>query len=94
MPDLDGIAAIERLPSDAKILVLTTFSGDAQVYAAFRAGASGYLLKTAPPEQLVTAVRTVAAGDAPARPTHHPETDSGRGVRAFTRSAARPRCRR
>ena len=64
MPNLDGIAAIERLPADAKVLVLTTFSGDGQVYAALRAGASGYLLKTAPPEQLVTAVRTVAAGDA------------------------------
>lgn len=49
MPNLDGIAAIERLPADAKVLVLTTFSGDAQVYAALRAGASGYLLKTAPP---------------------------------------------
>ena len=44
--------------------MLTTFSGDAQVYSALRAGASGYLLKTAPPEQLVAAVRTVAAGDA------------------------------
>jgi DNA-binding NarL/FixJ family response regulator len=64
MPNLDGIAAIERLPTDAKVLVLTTFSGDAQVYAALRAGASGYLLKTAPPEQLVAAVRTVAGGDA------------------------------
>jgi DNA-binding NarL/FixJ family response regulator len=64
MPNLDGIAAIERLPTDAKVLVLTTFSADAQVYAALRAGASGYLLKTAPPEQLVAAVRTVAAGDA------------------------------
>jgi DNA-binding NarL/FixJ family response regulator len=64
MPNLDGIAAIERLPADAKVLVLTTFSADAQVYAALRAGASGYLLKTAPPEQLVAAVRTIAAGDA------------------------------
>ena len=64
MPSLDGIAAIERLPVEAKVLVLTTFSGDGQVYAALRAGASGYLLKTAPPEQLVAAVRTIAAGDA------------------------------
>jgi DNA-binding NarL/FixJ family response regulator len=64
MPHLDGIAAIERLPAATKVLVLTTFSGDAQIYAALRAGASGYLLKTAPPEQLVAAVRTVAAGDA------------------------------
>jgi DNA-binding NarL/FixJ family response regulator len=64
MPNLDGIGAIERLPAEAKVLVLTTFSGDAQVYAALRAGASGYLLKTAPPEQLVAAVRTIAAGDA------------------------------
>jgi DNA-binding NarL/FixJ family response regulator len=64
MPNLDGIAAIERLPAGAKVLVLTTFSADAQVYSALRAGASGYLLKTAPPEQLVAAVRTVASGDA------------------------------
>ena len=44
--------------------MLTTFSDDALVYAALRAGAGGYLLKTAPPEQLINAVRAVAAGDA------------------------------
>jgi DNA-binding NarL/FixJ family response regulator len=64
MPTMDGIQAIGELPRATKVLVLTTFSEDALVYSALRAGASGYLLKTAPPEQLINAVRTVAAGDA------------------------------
>lgn len=64
MPTMDGIEAIRALPRTTKVLVLTTFSEDTLVYAALRAGAGGYLLKTAPPEQLITAVRTVAAGDA------------------------------
>ncbi|WP_375479052.1 response regulator [uncultured Jatrophihabitans sp.] len=64
MPTLDGIQAIRALPSTTKVLVLTTFSEDALIYSALRAGASGYLLKTAPPDQLVTAVRAVAAGEA------------------------------
>ncbi|MBO1754389.1 response regulator transcription factor [Allobranchiibius sp. CTAmp26] len=64
MPTMDGIEAIRALPRATKALVLTTFSDDALVYAALRAGASGYLLKTAPPEHLVGAVRSVAAGDA------------------------------
>ena len=53
-----------QLPAGTKILVLTTFSSDTQVYAALRTGASGYLLKAAPPEQLVAELRIVAAGDA------------------------------
>jgi DNA-binding NarL/FixJ family response regulator len=64
MPTMSGIQAIGELPTDVKVLVLTTFSDDALVYSALRAGASGYLLKTAPPEQLINAIRTVAAGDA------------------------------
>lgn len=64
MPQMDGIAAIPRLPAATKALVLTTFSEDALVQAALRAGASGYLLKTSPPEQLLSAVRSVAAGEA------------------------------
>ena len=64
MPIMDGIEAIQKLPSSTKVLVLTTFSEDDLVYAALRAGASGYLLKTSPPQQLIDAVRTVAAGDA------------------------------
>jgi DNA-binding NarL/FixJ family response regulator len=67
MPVLDGIAATrEILATDGatcRVLVLTTFDLDEYVYGALAAGASGFLLKDAPPEQLVTAIRTVAAGD-------------------------------
>jgi DNA-binding NarL/FixJ family response regulator len=64
MPTMDGLEAIAKLPRAVKVLVLTTFSDDHLIYAALHAGASGYLLKTAPPQQLIDAVRTVAAGDA------------------------------
>jgi DNA-binding NarL/FixJ family response regulator len=67
MPGLDGIQAARRLLAavpGARVLVLTTFDLDEYVVDAFRAGASGFLLKTAPPQQLVAAVRTVCAGDA------------------------------
>jgi DNA-binding NarL/FixJ family response regulator len=64
MPRMDGVEAVRRMPTGTRALVLTTFGGDEQVYAALKAGASGYLLKTAPPETLIAAVRTVAAGDA------------------------------
>ena len=67
MPELDGIEATRRLRQadvDARVLVLTTFDLDEYVYGAMRAGASGFLLKDAPREQLVTAIRTVARGEA------------------------------
>jgi DNA-binding NarL/FixJ family response regulator len=69
MPVLDGIAATRRIcaaPGDAgpRVLVLTTFDLDDYVYDALQAGASGFLLKDAPPETLFEAVRVVAAGDA------------------------------
>ena len=69
MPVLDGIAATRRLLGDARaagtrVLVLTTFHLDDYVYDALRAGASGFLLKDATPEQVLTAVRTLAAGEA------------------------------
>ncbi len=67
MPVLDGVATTRQLAqagSATRVLVLTTFGGEQFVYAALRAGASGFLLKTAPPERLVAAIRTVAAGDA------------------------------
>jgi DNA-binding NarL/FixJ family response regulator len=67
MPELDGLETTRRLlgrdPS-AKVLVLTTFDLDDYVYEAIRAGASGFLLKSAPPQQLVAGIRTVMAGDA------------------------------
>ena len=67
MPALDGIEATRRLLAAlpaARVLILTTFDLDEYVVDAFRAGASGFLLKTAPPQQLVAAVRTVQEGDA------------------------------
>ncbi|NYJ04151.1 response regulator [Petropleomorpha daqingensis] len=68
MPRLDGIAAtralLERHSSPARVLVLTTFNQEAYVYDALRAGASGFLLKSAPPRELAGAIRTVAVGDA------------------------------
>jgi DNA-binding NarL/FixJ family response regulator len=72
MPGLDGLEATRRIVADgaaARILVLTTFDVDEYVYEAMKAGASGFLLKTAPPRQLSEAVRTVAAGDALLAPT-------------------------
>ncbi|GAA0796710.1 response regulator [Spirilliplanes yamanashiensis] len=67
MPTMDGIEAtrrIRRTEPAPRILILTTFDLDEYVYDALRAGASGFLLKDAPPGQLAEAVRTVAAGDA------------------------------
>jgi DNA-binding NarL/FixJ family response regulator len=67
MPVLDGITATSTLlarPSPPRVLVLTTFDLDEYVYAALKAGASGFLLKNAPRDQLLHAVRAVAAGDA------------------------------
>jgi DNA-binding NarL/FixJ family response regulator len=67
MPVLDGIAATRRVVSEGlptRVLVLTTFDQDAVVYEAMKAGASGFLLKSAPPARLVDAVRVVAEGDA------------------------------
>ncbi|MFJ5229720.1 response regulator [Kitasatospora sp. NPDC088391] len=67
MPVLDGVAATRELAAGcpgARVLVLTTFELDAYVFAAVRAGAAGFLLKRSPPELLLEAVRTVAAGEA------------------------------
>jgi DNA-binding NarL/FixJ family response regulator len=67
MPELDGLEATRRIiagDDTARILVLTTFGLDEYVYEALRAGASGFVLKDDPPEQLIAAVRTVAGGDA------------------------------
>lgn len=67
MPDLDGISAtreVLRLAPRTKVLILTTFEQDDYIFGALRAGASGFLLKRARPEELIAAVHTVAAGDA------------------------------
>ncbi|HEY3947222.1 MAG TPA: response regulator transcription factor [Solirubrobacteraceae bacterium] len=67
MPGTDGIEATRRMPNQ-KVLILTTFGLDDYIIEALRAGASGFLLKDAPVEELVRAVRTVAAGDAQLSP--------------------------
>ena len=69
MPVLDGIEATRRITADpgtsgVRVLVLTTFDVDEYVFAALRAGASGFLLKDVTPEELLTAIRVVAAGEA------------------------------
>jgi DNA-binding NarL/FixJ family response regulator len=67
MPRMDGIEAtrqITALPSSPRVIVLTTFDLDEYVISAIGAGASGFLLKDAPPEEMLSAVRTVFAGDA------------------------------
>lgn len=74
MPTLDGIEATRRITSDKsirspRILILTTFDLDEYVYAALRAGASGFLLKDTSPEELLAGIRTIAAGDGLLAPT-------------------------
>lgn len=67
MPELDGVAATRRICAEVpgvRVLILTTFDLDEYVYGALRAGASGFLLKDAPPADLLAAIRVVAAGDA------------------------------
>jgi DNA-binding NarL/FixJ family response regulator len=67
MPELDGLEATRRILAadpETRVLVLTTFDLDEYIYEALRAGASGFVLKDDPPERLIAAIRTVAAGDA------------------------------
>ncbi len=74
MPGMDGIEATRHITSTAsttavRVLILTTFDTDEYVFAALRAGASGFLLKDTPPADLLAAIRIVAAGDALLAPT-------------------------
>jgi len=73
MPNLDGLEATRRLVGGGydglRVLMLTTFDLDEYVYEALRAGASGFLLKDTPPEQLVAAIQVIASGDALLSPT-------------------------
>jgi DNA-binding NarL/FixJ family response regulator len=71
MPLMDGVTATKALcdqPDGPKVMVLTTFDTDEDAFAALQAGASGFLLKNAPPEDLLSAIRTVADGDAVVAP--------------------------
>jgi DNA-binding NarL/FixJ family response regulator len=92
MPVLDGLEASRRLlaqPDAPKVLILTTFDEEEYLYEALRAGTSGFLLKVSPPEQLIGAVRTVAAGNALIDPMV-----TRRVIAAFgRRAAAKPRPR-
>jgi RNA polymerase sigma factor (sigma-70 family) len=72
MPELDGIAAtreLARVAPDIRVLILTTFEQDDYIFGALRAGASGFLLKRARPEELIAAVHTIAAGESLLSPT-------------------------
>jgi DNA-binding NarL/FixJ family response regulator len=94
MPEMDGIEATRRIRAEPdpvpRVLVLTTFDLDEYVYAALRAGASGFLLKDAPPADLLAGIRVVAAGEGLLAPTV-----TRRLIEEFVRSAppARPRPR-
>jgi DNA-binding NarL/FixJ family response regulator len=84
MPELDGLEATRRIlatDNGARILILTTFDLDEYVYEALRAGASGFVLKDDPPEQLLNAVRVVATGDALLSPAV-----TKRVIKRFTRT--------
>ena len=83
MPELDGLEAARRIlaaDGTARILILTTFDLDEYVYEALRLGASGFVLKDDPPEQLIAAIRTVAGGEALLSPTI-----TKRVIKQFTR---------
>jgi len=62
MPKIDGVEATRRLPGQ-RVLIVTTYELDEYIVEALRAGAAGFILKHAPPDELIHAVRTVAAGD-------------------------------
>jgi DNA-binding NarL/FixJ family response regulator len=71
MPVMDGVEATALITAehpDVRVLILTTFDLDEYAFAGLRAGASGFLLKNVPPEELVAAIRTVASGDAVVAP--------------------------
>jgi DNA-binding NarL/FixJ family response regulator len=89
MPKLDGLAATEAILSApgnrTKVVVLTTYDGDEHVYRALTAGASGFLLKSLPPEELISAIRVAARGDALIDPSI-----TQRLVARFTSSIAPP----
>jgi DNA-binding NarL/FixJ family response regulator len=98
MPKMDGItatAALRHLPQPPQVIVLTTFQADAHVLSALRAGASGFLVKDTPPEEIINAVRVVASGDAIISPsvtrtllTHFGDVDASDRHRAAAQRLA------
>jgi DNA-binding NarL/FixJ family response regulator len=107
MPGMDGIEATRRVVASgdrSRVLILTTFDLDEYAHAALRAGASGFLLKDAHPEELLAGIRAVAAGDAVIAPAltrrlldayakHLPRVSSSRSGQAGQRTADDPRVR-
>jgi DNA-binding NarL/FixJ family response regulator len=105
MPEMDGVEATRQIiasASDARIIILTTFDLDEYVYAALRAGASGFLLKDTQPADLLSGIRAVASGDAVVAPSvtrrllatyaHRlPAADDGRDARADLVDTLTPR---
>jgi len=89
MPDLDGLQATRQITADeassSRVVILTTFERDEYVFESLQAGASGFLLKNAPPEELLHAVRVVAAGDALLAPSV-----TRRIIEQFARRPVRP----
>jgi DNA-binding NarL/FixJ family response regulator len=88
MPELDGLEATRRIltaDAAARVLILTTFDLDEYIFEALSAGASGFVLKDDPPEQLIAAIRTVAGGDALLSPAV-----TKRVIRQFARKRAAP----
>lgn len=85
MPEMDGIEATRRIGSLAKVLIVTMFDLDSYVYAALRAGASGFLLKDTPPADLLSGIRVVAGGEALLAPTV-----TRRLIEEFTKTPAVP----
>ena len=94
MPDLDGISATRELLDafpDVRVVIVTTFEQDDYIFGALRAGASGFLLKRTKPEELVSAIHTIAAGDSLLSPsvtsrviermTHQPAPDTAHEAR-------------
>jgi DNA-binding NarL/FixJ family response regulator len=93
MPEVDGVTATRRITEDTglervRVLVLTTFTDEADVFAALRSGASGFLVKDAEPEELLQAVRTVAGGESLLSPR---VTQSVIARFTVSESASRPR---
>jgi DNA-binding NarL/FixJ family response regulator len=88
MPRLDGLSVARQVVDDVpetRVIMLTTFDSDDYLHDALDAGASGFLLKSSPPERLITAIRTVAAGDALLDPAV-----TRRVIEGFTRQTAVP----
>jgi DNA-binding NarL/FixJ family response regulator len=92
MPRMDGLEATRRLTSDesihSRVVILTTFERDEYIFEALRVGASGFLLKNAPPEHLLQGIRVVAAGDALLSPSV-----TRKVVEEYARRVPAPPCR-